>query len=336
MNNLIERYVYDVVRRLPEQERGDVGDELRSNIYDMLPDGATEDDISAALTGLGAPAILAEQYRINPRSLISPALFESYIRAVKWVVPLVGCIVLVIGLLQGGAEATKAGITESPLFIRDVIISGISAGISGAINTLLGITIGFAIADRARKKTSCADKWSINDLPCDIPPSKKVIPLSDSIVELIIIAIITIVGVNYCLGRIPIPIMLNSENIQLYHLFSDSFLLACIPVIIIGGLLGICESVAKIIKRRWTPLVCGTIIVSNLTCIVLLLYLCARQDIFSSDFLSLVQSQGWQWSTDAPVWGNPIVVLIVTIVIVASLIECIVAIYRTTRFNKVA
>ncbi len=35
--NLIETYVYEVTRRLPEKTRGDIALELRSTIEDMLP-----------------------------------------------------------------------------------------------------------------------------------------------------------------------------------------------------------------------------------------------------------------------------------------------------------
>jgi predicted transcriptional regulator len=55
MDNLIERYVYDVTRRLPEQERGEVGKELKSNIYDMLSDDADEAEIRTVLYELARP-----------------------------------------------------------------------------------------------------------------------------------------------------------------------------------------------------------------------------------------------------------------------------------------
>ncbi len=42
MNNYIERYVNDVISRLPEKEREEVKKELQSNIYDMLPEGAED------------------------------------------------------------------------------------------------------------------------------------------------------------------------------------------------------------------------------------------------------------------------------------------------------
>ena len=48
-NNLIERYVYDVARRLPEKDREDVKKELRANIYDMLPENANDEAIKKVL-----------------------------------------------------------------------------------------------------------------------------------------------------------------------------------------------------------------------------------------------------------------------------------------------
>ena len=61
MSNMIERYVHDVARRLPEKDREDVKKELRANIYDMLPDGASDDAIKKVLYELGSPASLAEK-----------------------------------------------------------------------------------------------------------------------------------------------------------------------------------------------------------------------------------------------------------------------------------
>src|SRR5574344_277501 len=78
MKNLIDRYVFDVVRRLPEGERGDVERELRANIRDMLPEDSQEAETVRVLESLGDPRKLAEQYRANPRYLISPAMFEQY------------------------------------------------------------------------------------------------------------------------------------------------------------------------------------------------------------------------------------------------------------------
>jgi hypothetical protein len=75
MSSLIDRYLYDITKRLPEKSRADVERELRSNIEDMLPEDPTDDDVVRVLTELGSPAKLSAAYRSNPRYLISPELF---------------------------------------------------------------------------------------------------------------------------------------------------------------------------------------------------------------------------------------------------------------------
>ena len=46
MENLIERYIAAVVQQLPEKERAEVAQELRSNIYDMLSDQPNDAEIN--------------------------------------------------------------------------------------------------------------------------------------------------------------------------------------------------------------------------------------------------------------------------------------------------
>jgi hypothetical protein len=68
---MIERYLYDVTKRLPEDIREDVRIELRSNIEDMLSDDPNDEEIERVLLELGSPAKLAVKYHPNPRYLIS-------------------------------------------------------------------------------------------------------------------------------------------------------------------------------------------------------------------------------------------------------------------------
>ena len=61
--NLIEIYIQEVTRRLPEKSREDIALELRSTIEDMLPDDYSEEDVKSVLEKLGNPAALASGYR---------------------------------------------------------------------------------------------------------------------------------------------------------------------------------------------------------------------------------------------------------------------------------
>ena len=339
MENWVDRYVAAVVGRLPEKERAEVSEELKANIYDMLPDGASENEVKTVLNGLGSPAILAEKYRPNPRYLISPLIYNDYIRILKWIVPLVGCIMLVIGAILGATDAIKDSMIELSEFVKNIFAQGISLGVSGAFQALVWTTVGFVIAERAGMKTKLNDKiWTVEELPKSIPNNKGKIPLSDTIVEMVVITVFALIAVAFCLGFTPLRFTIQYGDTQINQLFSDSFLATCAPIIIIGALLGIAECIVKIVKRRWTPIVCGTIVVSNLIGIGLMLYLFTRPEIFSPEFAVYLQAQDW-WTFDmlrfmGSAIENPIIFGGAAIVIICSLAECVSAIYRTIKASK--
>jgi hypothetical protein len=45
MNKLFDRYVYDVVRRLPIEIREDVKEELKANISEMIVDETNDEEV---------------------------------------------------------------------------------------------------------------------------------------------------------------------------------------------------------------------------------------------------------------------------------------------------
>ena len=60
--DIIDRYIYDVVRRLPPNQRQDIERELRSLIEDMLESGPENRNVEDVLKELGNPLDLARQY----------------------------------------------------------------------------------------------------------------------------------------------------------------------------------------------------------------------------------------------------------------------------------
>ena len=343
MANLIERYIHEVVSRLPEKDRADVSMELNANICDMLPDDAGEPEICNVLNGLGDPADLAEKYRPKPRYLISPSVYDDYIRALKYVLPLVGGICLIVGLILGAIEAVDEKMGEM-IPITDIIVSsitnGLTIGISGAFHALFWVTIGFIIAERTGAKKAMEDKkWTVDKLPDAIPNDKAKIPLSDSIVELFLIVVFSVVVLLFCFDALPIVFAISNNMFQNSDIFSDSFLAACIPVIIIGSLFSIAECIVKIIKRRWTPLVCGTVVVSGIVGIGLMLYLFSRPKIMSPEFLAFAEEQVWEpfellIDLGTSIGINPILFIIGAIVIIGTIAECATAIYRTVKARQ--
>ena len=334
MPDLIERYVYDVVRRLPEKDREEVRRELNASICDMLDEPASEENIREVLASLGPPQELAEQYRPQPRYLISPAMYDSYVRALKRVLPLVGCLLLLGGLIMGSINTIKDGLAPIQSVIQNTISTGLSMAVSGTLQTLVWVTLGFAIADRVCAKKPGTAAWSVDDLPEEIPKDKGRIPLSDSIAELIVLLVFSTIGLLLLFGRLPGVFLPHSSIQYVYQLFSDQFLAVCIPIFLFSVFLEIVVSVIKIVYRRWCPPVCAAVVVNDVVSIALIFFLCTRPQIFNPDFLAVASQQTWA-SHDIlnyvglPFGGNLPLVIIAIIVVVSGLAESVYAIIRT-------
>lgn len=194
MSTLIERYVYDVTRRLPENSRADVERELKANIGDMLPENPSKEDIERALVSMGAPAKLAEQYRAKPRYLISPALFDDYLTVLKIVIPLIAVILTILRLFSTLISSPQDG-SFGQVFgsILADILGGLFEGIT---NGFFWVTLGFSLAEYFNA-TKLKDTWSTKDLP-DIPPSSTVkISRVETIIGMVFSALFLVVMAKY-------------------------------------------------------------------------------------------------------------------------------------------
>ena len=116
-NDLIERYIYAVTKRLPGKTREDVARELRTLIEDMLKERCGEvtpsdKDIRVVLTELGTPNELYEQYAGDgKRCLIGPPYYTTYVFVMKIVL-----ICVAFGM-------TLSAVLGFPLTITPVLMS---------------------------------------------------------------------------------------------------------------------------------------------------------------------------------------------------------------------
>ncbi|MGP4060741.1 hypothetical protein [Halobacillus sp. H74] len=145
--NLIDLYIHEVTRRLPEKNRDDIEMELRSTILDMLPEeNYTEEEIKKVLVTLGDPALLASRYNDRPSYLIGPGLYDKYLSILKMAMP----IILFIILLVTAIEEIFIYSGDTGLFS---IFAGLLAELSGsainaAIHVFFWITIVFILIER--------------------------------------------------------------------------------------------------------------------------------------------------------------------------------------------
>lgn len=174
---LIDNYIYTVTKNLPRKIKEDVEKELRSNIHDMLPDGYNEAEVEKVLYTLGNPFALAEKYQegYSKRYLIGPDLYGNYIKMLKDVFILVGCLILLSEVYTIFTDTTHSS-------VGDVLVSALTKTLKSAIQAagwlFISVTIVFAVIERNRKYNKkewpfIGRNWSISDL-LDAKDNKKI------------------------------------------------------------------------------------------------------------------------------------------------------------------
>jgi hypothetical protein len=177
---LIELYIQEVTRRLPEKSREDIALELHSTIEDMLPEDYSEQDVKNVLSQLGNPAILASGYQDRPMHLIGPRYYDIYVNLMKMILPIAAAISM-ISLIANNIFTYDGEEAVLNVFIN-MIGEGIWNLISTGIQVFFWLTLVFAIierADTAKSQIPLAPsfkEWTPEDLK-DIPyiPKEKAI-----------------------------------------------------------------------------------------------------------------------------------------------------------------
>lgn len=300
--NLIEIYIHEVTRRLPEQGRDDIALELRSTIEDMLPDDPDEEEVKAVLAKLGNPAMLASEYRDQPMYLIGPRYFDLYVTLLKMIIP----IAVTVSLIAMTAEYLigYSGDKSVTAIITTIISKGIGSILEVGIQVFFWLTVTFAIIERTDKGkgsqpyTIKMTKWTPDDLK-DVHPihKKKAITNFEVFASLMWIAIWA-------------TLYFNAEHLMGIHIagegtinfsapaFNQDVLLEYWPIILVMIGLEVALTIYKLIKKQWTRglALCNTaleLIVTMVFAVILLNPNVLNQEFitYMSDLLTLSADQ---------------------------------------------
>lgn len=212
---MIERYIYDVTRRLPLEQRDDISRELKGLVDDMMEEradnGKTEqENAEDVLKELGAPFSLAEKYRGSKKHLIGPEYYDQY-----WFVLKIVLICVAVGMVIAAIVQTATWVIETPNMTQSALVTTVGTGVGTAIaNVVMGlvqgfawVTIIFALIERASVKVdikeAVSDAWKPQDLKDrPIPTEKALIKKSDPIAGIVFtIAVIILFNfVPYVMG----------------------------------------------------------------------------------------------------------------------------------------
>lgn len=254
--NLIEVYIQEVTRRLPEKNREDIALELRSTIEDMLSDDYCEEEVKKVLEKLGSPVTLASRYRDRPMYLIGPRYFDVYVTLLKMILPIAIIISLISVIAEYFVDYNGQGAVINVAL--DITGFGIWRMIEVGIQTFFWLTLVFAVIERTDKGkdeqplTASLKKWKPDDLKnIAYIPKKKSISKFEVFGSLMWTAIWATI---YFYADHLVGIYRGGEN-RLEFItpaFNQEVLLQYWPIVLIVICLEIILAIYKLINSLWT------------------------------------------------------------------------------------
>ncbi|WHX64333.1 HAAS signaling domain-containing protein [Peribacillus frigoritolerans] len=286
---LIELYIQEVTRRLPEKNRADIALELQSTIEDMLPEDYTEQDVKTVLLKLGDPVTLASGYRDRPMHLIGPRYYDVYISLLKMILPIAAVISLIA--LVGDNPFRDTGNTVMEAILK-IIGKGILGIISTGIQVFFWLTLSFAILERldTSKDQSPVTKdlkpWTPENLK-DIPniSKKKAVTMVEVFASLLGLSVFAALYFNAA-NLLGVYEKRNGSLIFVTPSFNqdvlNSYWLLVSGVIIIGVLLAI----YKLVLGRWTLKLAFFHAIYQLLYTLAFIIIISNPDLLNPEFLA--------------------------------------------------
>lgn len=281
MTTLTDRYVWAVVRGVPEDQRADIERELRASIADdieaRVADGA---DAAAAerdaLLALGDPDRLAASYAQRPNALIGPRYYFDYLRLLK----VLYAIVLPIAFAAIILARTIAGDG-----IGEIIGGSIATGIAIAVNMGFWTTLVFAILERTgRPRRGPFAEWRLDTLP-ELPDLRSGAGLGEAIASVVFLLLFAgaiawqqVSSVFLDAAGDPIPVL----QLELWSFW--------IPYVYVLIGLELAFAIVLYALRRWTWPMAGINVLLNAAFVAPAIWLVLNDRVFNPEFLSRL---GW-------------------------------------------
>ncbi len=302
--NLIDRYVYAVTERLPEDIRDDVSRELRANIEDMLSGEPSEEEVRAVLEKLGHPVKLAQEYNPVKSYLIGPAYYRDYIAVLKLVTGIAAAVLVCITLVKYIFDPPVNGdvLQYTVQFIVDIIAAGLQGFVQGAV----WVTLIFAVSERFDGTESnpplMKKKWTPDDLPPLPVANKSRISRGGTVFAMVCTVFFTTL-IYFNPQIIAVYELSGSGPAQVTPLFSAERLKFYMPVILIIAFLQMSLNIWKFISgHRSIPMAWANALLNTGFC-VFILVLFRDKALFNPGFISRIETlAGPSQSANVSAW----------------------------------
>lgn len=333
VESMADRYVYDVVRHLPQYQRDDISRELHSLIDDMLEaqsgDSPTEQDLNEVLVQLGEPKKLAEQYRDKKRYLIGPACFDQYVAILKIVLP---CVLFGITI----ATFLDAGLAREQNYVT-VFARYLAAVLSALFQGFIWVTVIFALVEynmeKSPQKSAAQKEWSPADLP-QIPSEQAVIPKSEPIAG-IVFTILVIILFN-CVPQL-LGVYSAKNGFSPIPIFDIRVLSTMMPLFNLCFAAGGIKEVIKLLLGKYSVKLAVIALILNAVTLCVTIFIFSNGAIWNPNFLqslSAVQMLPTAENLDFTSLWNNLSRLFLAVVAFATVLDSGVLLYKGWKADR--
>jgi hypothetical protein len=288
--NLIDVYIGEVTRRLPEKNREDIALELRSAIGDMLPEDYTEEDVKDVLAEMGNPAVLAGNYNERPMHLIGPRYYDTYISLIKMIVPIAATISIISLVAEYFFSPTEGRAVLD--IVLTILGEGIWRVIEVGMQVFFWLTLIFAIIERADKGkdptplTTELKKWTPDDLEkITYIPKKRGISKYEVFGSLLWTAVW---GTVYFYANKLLGIYENNGDGLVFVIpsMNQEILNSFWPAVIVVIGLEISLALYKFFKKQWTKKVAIFNTIYEIIATAIFIIIVSNQNVFQPEFVT--------------------------------------------------
>ena len=317
--SLIDRYIGEVGRHLPEKDRSDIEAEIRSMLEDMLEERgdsagkSTDNVIVETLEELGDPKLLAAKYAPPKRYLIGPDWYEGYLKILQrisfTVLPVVAVVRFILTL------------NNNPLDFVGAVGNAVGSAFSVGTQILFWVTLVFVLLERSGEKPEDLPKpgsqpWTVEQLPA--VPHKRQISVAETVMN---IAVLLFLLIWIALPNTLQLIQGNPAGVPFLH---PNLWNLWLPIFF--GIMGLTlvHEVFKLKVGNWTPALTVTNVMLGIVSIVYIAALVTTQDVINPDFLSMLENaEGFERLRESARWSIKISAAIIAGIYVWSMVDSI-------------
>ncbi len=336
---LRERYIYQVIRRIPKNQR----EEIRMELRELIDEMCEHDTIEHVLEKLGEPEKFARQYRDENSYVIGPKYYDNYIWVSKIVFVCVAISAIVSSLINGIIAQDWTGNTIVAIIngIVDIIVNIITDTFANLIIGLLtafgGVTLVFAIMERQNVKIDLKQEksWSPEQLE-PIPDKKMQLSRGDSVAG--IVATVLCGGIFiFAPELLGAYIFDNGEFVRSIPVFNLDEWNLILPFMI--AVLGLCffDEMIRLAVGCYCKVVMVSNVVTGILQLILTIVIIKVLPLWNVNFAKeTAEAFDREFTSKGDMmtyWGTDMISnLVLSIIFVLTLVEMGTTIYKTLRY----